>query len=248
MHRALPPSPYELSSLLTKQDLLRFRPTSLVLAKFDSKIDGDYAARLLLAHKKCPKGNVKWKELSRADRKQAQRLWSFTKRGRPRNINPVLVLYRICRVCEANKVKCPQFRFSRPPDGGIPSGPMWRQLERMLLLASHFLAELYGVPAMRDIRSHADSIAKIVQLTRQPEFENICKRFGLSFSSAGVANAANTFSAVCVYLRTARRDKKDLLKALLGGAKLKCIEAGSGRPQYNVPYFFQFSPLHFECV
>jgi hypothetical protein len=183
---------------------LTLRPDPTRLRGFD----GDIAARLLRLDENCPDPQAKWKALSRAERKQAKRLWdwlgrdhglSATPKGRPPKIDAVLVLYCIQSLCEATRQ--PHFKFSRPAGGGAPGGPMWRALNEALPIAQQFLALRFWTPIPN---CDAEAIAEIAKLTRSKRFEKWCQRLWLGAKSDDVACSAAVFRLAVTYARKSR--------------------------------------------
>jgi hypothetical protein len=174
------------------------------------EFDPDVAARVLHLSEGHPEPDAKWKTLSRAERKRATRLWdwigrdhglSVVPKGRPPVIDAALVLYCIRFLCEASGR--PQFEFSRPNNGGAPSGPMWQALIEALPSAQRFLAIRYGTLAIsRDqIGDHAEAIVEIVTLSRSRRFKKLSQLLGLGAKSDDVAAKPAQFRALFYYAR-----------------------------------------------
>jgi len=170
----------------------------------------DVAARVLRLSEGHPEPDAKWKMLSRAERKRARLRWdwigeahglSVVPKGRPPVIDAALVLYCIRFLCEASGR--PQFKFSRPNNGGAPSGPMCQALIEALPIAQRFLAIRYGTLAIsRDqIGDHAEAIVEIATLSRPRRFKKLSRLLGLGRKSDDVAAKPAQFRAVFYYAR-----------------------------------------------
>ena len=175
--------------------------------------DRDGAARLLHLDEGRPDPEAKWKALSRAERKRAKRLWdwtgsnhglSVTLQGRPPIIDAALVLYCIRVLCEASGL--PEFKFSRPADGGALGGPMWQALIEALPIAQQFLARRYGTPVIcrSKINDHAETIAGIVKLTRTKHFKDLCRELGLGSGCDDIAHKPSEFRLAIACTRKSR--------------------------------------------
>jgi hypothetical protein len=191
------------------------------------EFDRDMAAFLLCLNEGHPEPRANWKALSRAERKRAERLWnwtgkahglSVTPQGRPPAIDPALVLYCMCVLCEATD--SPRFRFSRI--GDKITGPMWRALIVGLQLAQLFLARRFGTPAVgrinrtrHDLRidSRFEAIMEIVRATRSPTFKQLCETLKLRLTSDDIAARCNELRVTIAYARRSRSQKKRRLPA-----------------------------------
>src|SRR5262249_19489033 len=135
--------------------------------------DRDMAARMLRLNEGRPDPKATWANLTRSERKRAERLWNLelgpdelrvTRQGRPPVIDAALVVYLTRVICEANGRR--KFRFSRSVFGA-PDGPMWRALIQALPLAQSFLARLATPPLTHPkISKHAETVAEIVSVIR----------------------------------------------------------------------------------
>jgi hypothetical protein len=175
-------------------------------------IDRDMAGRMLRLDDGQPDPAAKWSDLSRAERKRAERLWSWAldtgletaPQGRPHNVDAALVLYCARIVVEA----CGRsnFQFSRPAAGGAPRGPMWRALIAALPLAQSFLARL-DAPAHRPpaIGKRAETIADIVKTSRSKHFEACCRELGIGPTANDVAAHPATFRLALARARARRK-------------------------------------------
>jgi len=147
--------------------------------------DRDAAARMLRLNEGKPDPVASWTNLTRSERKRAERLWNsalkpdeldVTTQGRPSHIDSALILYCTRVLCEASgKAK---FKFRRPMGGGAPGGPMWRALVEVL---------------PPEFKTHAETIAEIVVVTRSPQFLEWCRKLGLELASCHVAKHPATF-------------------------------------------------------
>jgi hypothetical protein len=182
--------------------------------------DRDIAARMLRLNRGCPDATATWKTLSRTERKQAERLWNWTRdwhglrvtqQGRPPKLDPALVLYCARVLGEASSKS---FGFSRPPPpkGGLPTGPMWHALMEALPLAQLFLARRFGTPVMTraGINPHAETIAEIIKVARLESFQ-------MGGSADDVASPT-TFRLAIAFARKSR-DAKRRARAAKGSIK-----------------------------
>jgi hypothetical protein len=162
--------------------------------------DRDLAARMLSLNEGRSDPEIKWANLSRSDRKRAERLWNsalepdelnVTPRGRPSEIDSARVLYCARILCEANGQA--RFKFRRPMGGGAPGGPMWRALVEALPPES---------------KKHVESIADNVGVTRKPKFVRWCREFALGPTSTDVAEHPAMFRAAISLARRSRPLKR----------------------------------------
>jgi hypothetical protein len=173
--------------------------------------DGDVAASMLRLEEGPPYSDAKWNALSRAERKRARRLYSWalgagldtTQKGRPYKIDPALVLYCARVVAEA----CGQshFKFSRPPNGGAPRGPMWRAMMAALPLAQSFLA-CSDAPRGESlaVNNRAEAVADIVTTARSKEFNARCRELLLGPRANDVAEQPASFRLALARARALR--------------------------------------------
>ncbi len=192
---------------------LSFRPSFTTIRGFD----GDTAAYLLQLDERRPDRTKKWNELSRAEQRRARNRWkqfdsgvvrfspktklkAHRKKGRPSVIDGALVLFCARVICE--DAGADRFKFRRG-GGGVPDGPMWRELMRSLPVAQQFLRTRYGTPAIPSdkIERHALTIAGIVTLSRTINFAEFCQVARLGTTAADVAASPNMFRHAIKYAR-----------------------------------------------
>jgi hypothetical protein len=169
--------------------------------------DGDMAACMLRRREGRPDPKVTWK------RKRARRLWEWvldptldtTPQGRPPEIDSALVLYCARVLCEACRRQ--KFRFSRPPGGGPPYGPMWRALTAALPLAESRIDTALAC-APRSVSEHAETIADILTTANSRQFTELCRQLNLGPSSNDVAQHPATFRYVVAVARRPRERKR----------------------------------------
>jgi hypothetical protein len=174
--------------------------------------DGDMAARMLQLDDGQPDSEAKWRDLSRAQRKRARRLWDWaldaglntTPQGRPHKIDAALVLY--CARVIAEGCRKSRFKFSRPPEGGPPGGPMWRALMEALPLALGSLGRVDGAlpSAPQRIGNRAEAVADILIIARSKEFRARCQELGIGTSAGDVAEHPATFRLALTRARALR--------------------------------------------
>jgi hypothetical protein len=183
-----------------------------VLNAIDDDPFNDIEAPILRLNEGQSDPNAKWKRLSRAERKRAHRLSSWaldtglgavTQRGRPTKIDPALVLY-CARVIA---VGCGQtdFKFSRPHEGGRPTGPMWRALMAALPLAQTSLAR--GDAPTRtsaSIGRQAEAVAYTLKIARSQKFRTHCWELGLGSDAGDVEEHPETFRLALASSRSLR--------------------------------------------
>ena len=177
---------------------------------FDSKADGDMAARMLQSEQQDTPLN--WRNLSSAEKKRARRRWDglldvrleATAPGRPAEIDGALVVY--CAQTIAAACGTTQFKFSRPPAGGTPRGPMFRALMAALPLAQSRLVRAANGTAASDpceINNHPEAVAEIVNITRSREFQVCCRELGI-----GTRDVAGHPKMIRLALANARRKRR----------------------------------------
>ena|SRR6516165_2068309 len=182
--------------------------------------DRNIAARMLRLNQGRPDAATTWKTLSRTERKQAGRLWKWTRsrhglrvtqQGRLPKLDPALVLYCVRVLCEASNRK---FGISRPAQGGPPRGPMLRALIEALPLAQIFLARRFGAPVVgrNQIESHVETIAEIVKTTRPRHFDHWSRKFLLGAGADAVSNGPATFRLAIAYARNSRSKKPQTVR------------------------------------
>lgn len=162
--------------------------------------DRDLAARMLRTNEGKPDPETSWANLTRSERKRAERLWSsmlgpdeldVVPRGRPSKIDSALVLYCVRVLSEASGQL--KFKFRRPMRGGAPGGPMWRAL-------------LETLP--RGFKEHAESIADVIVASRTPTFIRWCREFALGLTSTDVAEDPPMFRVAISLARRSRPLKR----------------------------------------
>jgi hypothetical protein len=178
--------------------------------------DRDMAARTLRLREGNLDHDATWKGLTRAERKRAKRSWDWvldtslesSPQGRPSKVDTALILY--CSRIVAEACGRQQFRFSRPPHGGAPSGPMWRALMAAVPLAEMYLRRMDGVitPTLRKLDGHAEVIAEIVTVARSKRFTARCRELGLGPSADHVALQPASFRLAMMQARAPRRARR----------------------------------------
>jgi hypothetical protein len=166
--------------------------------------DGDTAALMLRLNEGRPGTNAQWKDLTRAERQRAKRLWKWVDKphglnvspqGRPTAIDAALVLYCVRVLSEATNQS--KFTFARSFSGNNkPYGPMWTALLEALPLARSFLTlryPEYGTTRRAEIDLHTESIAEIVTLTNSKTFGDLCRNIPLGPGSVDVAASPAAF-------------------------------------------------------
>jgi hypothetical protein len=174
------------------------------------RFDGDAAARIFRLNRGRPNSDIKWKDLSRAERKRARRLWTWAlessldtaPQGRPNKIDPAMVLYCACVIAEA----CgkPHLRFSRPALGGAPSGPMWRALMKALPLAHSFLNLGRRPEDMHAFGGRPEAVVDTLKIARSKEFKTYCRNFGIVVTSNGIAGHPSAVRLGLAHVRAIR--------------------------------------------
>jgi hypothetical protein len=177
--------------------------------------EGDMAARMLQLDGGQPNPHANWDTLSRSERKRAKRLWAWaldasldtTPQGRPSKIDPALVLYCARVIVEACGQS--QLKFSRPAEGGLPRGPMWRALMAALPSAQSFLACL-DVPGgeTEPISNHAEAVAHILKAARSKEFHAYCRDLGIGSCAEDVARRPASFRLALAHAQALRAHRK----------------------------------------
>jgi hypothetical protein len=173
-------------------------------------LEGDMAARILKFDDRQPNPDVKWGTLSRSDRKRARRTWTWaldagldtSPQGRPRKIDPALVLY--CAHVVAEGCGEPRCTISKPPAGGAPGGPMWRALMAGLPLAQSFLACIDGSQCKPQGISNAETIVDILKTARSKKFEACCRKLAIGSHAEDVAEHPATFRLALARARALR--------------------------------------------
>jgi hypothetical protein len=174
--------------------------------------DGDMAARVLRLNEGQHDPGATWAALTPAERKRAKRGWDWVcdagldvaPQGRPTTVDSALILY--CMRVLAEECGNSRFKFSRPPGGGAPSGPMWRALMTALPLAESYLASAEGLPkSPRQIDLNAETVAEVVTIARSKSFTKLSEELKLGPHSSDVANQPGTFRYA---LSTARRPRR----------------------------------------
>jgi hypothetical protein len=163
------------------------------------RFDCDAAARMFRLNQRQHNSDAKWKDLSRAERKSARRLWTWAlessldtaPQGRPNKIDPAMVLYCACVIAEA----CgkPHLRFSRPALGGAPRGPMWRALMTALPLTHSFLHLGWRAEDVPAFSIRAEAVVDILKIARSKEFKAYCRDSGIVITSNGIAEHPSAF-------------------------------------------------------
>jgi hypothetical protein len=146
--------------------------------------DGDLGASMLRLNEGTPDQQGTWTNLTRSERKRAERLWnwalgpdalSVTPKGRPPKIDSALVLWCLRVLVEASEET--RFKFSRTyrdDRSGLPTGPGWRAFLLALDVARASLDRLvptaagyFGAALQLDDPRHAETIAQIAQTAAQ---------------------------------------------------------------------------------
>jgi hypothetical protein len=176
--------------------------------------DQDMAARTLRLHEGSPNPEAAWKGLTRVERKRAKRLWEWVldarfeaaPQGRPADIDGALIVY--CARIIAEACQTAMFKFSRPPGGGTPHGPMWQALMAALPLAKSSLIRADGAPAPSplEISDHAEAVASVVTTMRSPEFQACCRELGIGTTADNVAEQPGSFRYALTLARAQRRE------------------------------------------
>ena len=214
--------------LAQTMERLRAPPSSLCLAPqngvqvaneilkstvvFDSNVDGDVAARMLQNEQQ--DAALKWKTLSSKEKKRARRRWDglldvrleAPTPGRPAEIDSALVVY--CAQIIAQACGASRFKYSKPPAGGAPRGPMFRALMAALPLAQSFLiraAKGTASPDPSEINGHAEAVVQIVDLARSGEFQACCQELGIGTGVRDVVEHPKIFRLALANARRQRR-------------------------------------------
>jgi hypothetical protein len=186
---------------------------SLIEATVD--FDGEIAARMLRLGEVGLTSGATWKDLTRAERKRAKKQWKWildaglevAPQGRPAVIDGALVVYCARIIAEACKETV--FKFTRPTDGGPPSGKRWHVLMAAVPLAQSFLLRGDGTPAVslrRPINKHA--VAEIVTTMRSPRFDACCLELAVGKTARDVAERPASFRFALALARAKRRQAR----------------------------------------
>jgi hypothetical protein len=183
--------------------------------------DGDMAARVLRLGEGQHDPGATWAALTPAERKRAKRGWDWVcdagldvaPQGRSTKVDSALILYCMRVLAEAEGCGNSRFRFSRPTDGGAPSGPMWRALMAALPLAESYLASVEGLPGSpRQIDLNAETVADVATTARSKSFAKLSEQLKLGQGSNDVANQPGTFRyALSIARRPRRRTRRQAL-------------------------------------
>lgn len=175
------------------------------------EFDGDGAALMLRMSEGQHDPKATWHGLTGSERKRAKRLWSrgldagldTASQGRPSKVDGALVLY--CTRVLAEACGHSRFKFSRPTDGGAPTGPMWRALMIALPLAASGLASVEGLfRSASEIVWDSETVADLVTVARSKRFANLIEEWNLGLGSSDVARQPSTFRLA---LSVARRPR-----------------------------------------
>jgi hypothetical protein len=177
--------------------------------------DGDMAARTLRLSEGQPDPEATWGALTLAERKRAKRRWNWAcdaaldvaPQGRPSRVDSALVLY--CMRVLAETCGHSRFKFSRPTDGGTPTGPGWRALMAALPLAASHLARVDSLSeSSLQIAWAAETVADIVTVARSKSFAKLSKQLNLGPRSDDVADRPGTFRYAVSITRRPRHQAK----------------------------------------
>jgi hypothetical protein len=201
--------------------------------------DCDAAARMFRLDQRQHNSDAKWKDLSRAERKRARRLWTWAiessldtaPQGRPNKIDPALVLY--CAYVIAEGCGKPHLRFSRPTLGGAPCGPMWRALMTALPLAYSFLDLGRRAEDVHAFSARAEAVVDILKTGRSKEFKAYCRDSGIVMTSDCIAMHPSAFRLGFAHARE-YLTKKELAKLCRCSERTidRLLEQGDGPASY----------------
>jgi hypothetical protein len=210
LHRALAECGIDTEKIPSAVERLTNPPKSFLISSWDPPgtesairsvvgFDPDMAARTLRLNEGKPDPEARWANLTRSERKRAERLWNsmvgpdeldVIPRGRPSKIDSALVLY-CARVLSEASGKA--FKFRRPMGGGTPGGPMWRALVEAL---------------PPEFKKHTESIADVLTAARKPKFVGWSRKFALGPTSTDVGEKPAMFRVAILLARRSRPLKR----------------------------------------